>query len=90
MKTPAIILEGAICRGRYSNHRMFCPRAIYSWWREIWLERVPAEARDAVAEALAAPVGSPRVPAGSGCRNHVSAEWRQPHRPQAELRNLPR
>jgi hypothetical protein len=22
---------------------MFCPRAIYSWWREIWLERVVEE-----------------------------------------------
>jgi hypothetical protein len=19
---------------------MFCPRAIYTWWREVWLERV--------------------------------------------------
>jgi hypothetical protein len=19
---------------------MFCPRGIYSWWREVWLERV--------------------------------------------------
>jgi len=40
MKTPAVILEGAFCRARYSNHRMFCPRSIYSWWREIWLERI--------------------------------------------------
>jgi hypothetical protein len=41
MKTPAIILEGVWCQSRYSNCRMFCPRSIYSWWREIWLERVP-------------------------------------------------
>lgn len=40
LKTPAVILEGAVCRARYSNHRMFCPRAILSWWREAWLERV--------------------------------------------------
>ena len=40
MKTPAVILEGAYCRARYSDHRMFCPRSIYSWWREVWLERV--------------------------------------------------
>lgn len=39
MKTPAVILEGAWCHSRYSNCRMFCPRAIYAWWREIWLER---------------------------------------------------
>jgi hypothetical protein len=41
LKTPAVILEGVWCRSRYSNCRLFCPRAIYSWWREIWLERVP-------------------------------------------------
>jgi hypothetical protein len=40
MKTPAVILEGVWCRSRYSNHRMFCPRSIYSWWREEWLERI--------------------------------------------------
>ena len=39
MKTPALILEGVVCQARYSYCRMFCPRAIYSWWREIWLER---------------------------------------------------
>jgi hypothetical protein len=45
MKTPAVILEGVFCRSRYSNHRMFCPRSIFSWWREIWLERVSVDAR---------------------------------------------
>ena len=40
MKTPAVILEGVWCKSRYSNCRMFCPRSIHSWWREIWLERV--------------------------------------------------
>ena len=40
MKTPAVILEGVWCQSRYSNCRMFCPRGIYSWWREVWLERV--------------------------------------------------
>jgi hypothetical protein len=40
MKTPAVILEGVWCQSRYSNCRMFCPRGIYAWWREIWLERV--------------------------------------------------
>jgi hypothetical protein len=41
MKTPAVILEGAWCKSRYSEYRAFCPRAIYSWWREVWLERAP-------------------------------------------------
>jgi hypothetical protein len=40
LKTPAVMLEGVWCQSRYSNCRMFCPRSIYSWWREIWLERV--------------------------------------------------
>src|SRR5882757_2491663 len=40
MKTPSLILEGVYCQARYSDCRMFCPRAIYSYWREIWLERV--------------------------------------------------
>jgi hypothetical protein len=39
LKTPAVILEDVFCQARYSNHRMFCPRSIFSWWREIWLER---------------------------------------------------
>jgi hypothetical protein len=40
LKTPAVILEGAYCRACYSEHRFFCPRAIFSWWREIWLEKI--------------------------------------------------
>jgi hypothetical protein len=40
LKTPAVILEGVYCQSRYSYCRMFCPRSIYSWWREVWLERV--------------------------------------------------
>lgn len=39
MKSPCIILESVICQSRYSSCRMFCPRSIYSYWREIWLER---------------------------------------------------
>lgn len=40
MKNPCIILDDVYCRSRYSECRLFCPRAIYSYWREIWLERV--------------------------------------------------
>jgi hypothetical protein len=43
LKTPAVILEGVWCQSRYSSCRMFCPRSIYSWWREIWLERIPED-----------------------------------------------
>jgi hypothetical protein len=41
LKTPAVILENVWCHSRYSDCRMGCPRSIYSWWREAWLERVP-------------------------------------------------
>jgi hypothetical protein len=44
LKTPAVILEGVYCAARYSENRLFCPRAIYSWWREIWLEKISAPA----------------------------------------------
>ena len=37
LKTPCVVLESVTCTGRY--HRQ-CPRAIYPYWREIWLERV--------------------------------------------------
>jgi hypothetical protein len=35
-----IILDGAVCDGCRSTNRLFCPRAIYPYWREAWLERV--------------------------------------------------
>jgi hypothetical protein len=37
MKNDCIVLEEVVCRGDY--HRL-CPRAIYPYWREIWLRRV--------------------------------------------------
>ncbi len=40
MKNPFLILDDVYCQGRYSECRMFCGRAIYSYWRETWLERV--------------------------------------------------
>jgi len=40
MKTACVILDSVVCQSRFSECRMFCPRSIYSYWREIWLERV--------------------------------------------------
>jgi hypothetical protein len=40
MKQPCIMLEGVICSGEYATCRLNCPRAIPSYWRELWLERV--------------------------------------------------
>lgn len=35
--TDCIILENVVCK---AHHHGFCPRAIYPYWREIWLRRV--------------------------------------------------
>jgi hypothetical protein len=43
MKSPCIILDSVVCQARYSSCRMFCPKGMYPYWREIWLERVPEE-----------------------------------------------
>lgn len=40
LKNESIILDGVYCQARYSDCRMFCPRSIYSYWREGWLERL--------------------------------------------------
>jgi hypothetical protein len=40
MKTPCIILDSVVCQARYSDCRMLCPKSMYPYWREIWLERV--------------------------------------------------
>jgi hypothetical protein len=40
MKSACIILDSVVCQARYSSCRMFCPKAMYPYWREIWLERV--------------------------------------------------
>ncbi len=42
MKNPCIVLEDTVCAGAYNVN---CPRAIYSFWREIWLERVDEPTR---------------------------------------------
>jgi hypothetical protein len=40
MKQPCIMLEGVVCRAEYARNRLNCPRAIPSYWRELWLDRV--------------------------------------------------
>ena len=56
IKSDCIILDGVVCPGDF---HMFCTRGIYSYWREIWLERVDApqdtSRRSCVATAGAAP-----------------------------------
>jgi hypothetical protein len=50
MKNPSVILDSVICRSRYSECRVFCPRSIYALWREIWLERVGSDSAAGPAE----------------------------------------
>ena len=40
----AVIPDGVYCQSRYSENRLFCPRGIFAWWREVWLEKVPTDA----------------------------------------------
>jgi hypothetical protein len=40
MKNPCIVLKDVYCRGECTPRRLGCPRAIDSYWREIWLRRV--------------------------------------------------
>ena len=42
LKTDGVILDGCLCKGYESEGRWFCPREIYSWWRDDWLERAEA------------------------------------------------
>lgn len=47
-KSPAVILENVYCQGELTKYRLFCPRAIHTYWREIWLERATAPSRAAL------------------------------------------
>ncbi len=40
LPNDCIVLKGVACTAVYSEKRIACPRAIYSYWRECWLERV--------------------------------------------------
>lgn len=44
MKNPCIVLDTVVCQARYSQCRMLCPKSMYPYWREIWLERIEANA----------------------------------------------
>ena len=40
LNSDCVSLEGSVCSGENSPSRWFCPREIYGYWREAWLERV--------------------------------------------------
>lgn len=60
MKNNSILLDGVWCRSRYSECRMFCPRSIYTWWREIWLERVSENSGSTLGDRSELPSSSSR------------------------------
>ncbi len=46
MKNPCIVLETVICQARYSPCRMLCPKSMFPYWREVWLERIVVNGSD--------------------------------------------
>jgi hypothetical protein len=43
LASDAYILDDVICKSTRSEGRWFCPRAIYPWWRECWLQPLEGE-----------------------------------------------
>jgi hypothetical protein len=58
MKSACIALDSVLCQARYSSCRMFCPKGMYPYWREIWLERVgePSAVSAATEETAVSPM----------------------------------
>jgi hypothetical protein len=75
MKTPAIILDGVTCQAFYSGQRMFCPRGIYVWCREIWLERVATDAYGGPALPIQVGTCSRANKGASSAGDVVAPEW---------------
>jgi hypothetical protein len=40
LSRDCLILDGVVCPAQVSAGRIFCPRSIFPYWREIWLKRV--------------------------------------------------
>ena len=40
LPNDCVILDGVVCGAHFSHQRLFCPRSLYPFWREIWLKRV--------------------------------------------------
>ena len=40
LASDCYILDEVVCRSYHSEGRWFCPRAIYPWWREAWLDPI--------------------------------------------------
>lgn len=40
---PCIVLQNVYCRSETTKYRLFCPRSMWIYWREIWLERFSSQ-----------------------------------------------
>ena len=40
LSNDCLILDGVTCSGDFSLKKRLCPRAIYPYWREIWLKKM--------------------------------------------------
>jgi hypothetical protein len=65
LRNPCIILQDVICTSDF--HRL-CPRGIYPYWREIWLERVEPNGHASSAGSASCSAGS----AASGSAEEAS------------------
>jgi len=45
LPNECVVLEGVVCRAWFSRKRLFCPRSIPSYWREVWLRRADESSR---------------------------------------------
>jgi hypothetical protein len=46
MKQPCIVLDKVWCTAEYTDRRLMCRRAVTTFWRENWLERVEGKSKD--------------------------------------------
>ena len=61
LKNPCIVLDGVQCRGTFSKP-LLCPRGMFSYWREIWLDRVDPTAASQQAQPPASDPAHPDPP----------------------------
>jgi hypothetical protein len=54
LKNECLVLEGMECIGVYAKP-IYCPRACYPYWREIWLKRVNNESQHSPSKASDSP-----------------------------------
>jgi hypothetical protein len=45
LKNPCIVLDGAECKGFFTKP-LLCPRGMFPYWREIWLDRVQSTSQE--------------------------------------------